>query len=188
MKASMMLTHTKPRPPAISLRPRLIPEPSTPTARGISPNAQIRKVASPTRKPLFLIILYIRIRISIQEWSVGDSRWFSHGQSNQWLADVQIAGRRRGRGVEPLSGPYRIEGVRSPSWSRSRSRSSYLSKAVRWQAGGYSIQVAATRPRALKYARLPYQTKTCNWISDAHSWTTKQTTRRSRVKVLALQT
>ena len=63
-----------------------------------------------------------------------------------------------------------------------------LSTAVRWQAGGYSIQVAATRPRALKYSRLPYQTKTRNWISDAHSLTTEQTTRRSRAIVLALQT
>ena len=63
-----------------------------------------------------------------------------------------------------------------------------LSMAVRWQAGGYSIQVAATRPRALKYSRLPYQTKTRNWISDAHSLTTEQTTRRSRAIVLALQT
>jgi hypothetical protein len=188
MKASMMLTHTGPRPSPISLRPSLIPKPPAPTARGIPPNAQICKIASPTWKPLFLIILYIRIRISIQEWSVGYSGWFSHGQSNQWLAGVQIEGRRRGRGGEPLSGPYRIEGVRSPSWSRSRSRSSYVSRAVRWQAGGYSIQVAATRPRALKSSRLPYLTKTRNWFSDAHSWTTKQTTRRSRVIVLALQT
>lgn len=28
-------------------------------------------------------------------------------------------------------------------------------KAVRWQAGGYSVQVAATRPRALKYRDCP---------------------------------
>jgi len=169
MKASMMLTHTKPRPPLpIPLRPRLIPKPSAPTARGIPSNVQIRKVASPTWKPLFLIMMYIRIRISVQEWSIGDSRWFSHGQSDQWFADRQTSGPNRRSGqvrsgqvrsekrtrVEPLSGPYRIEGVRGRSLGRGRVKAE-LSKAVRWQAGGYSIQVAATRPRALKYRDCP---------------------------------
>jgi hypothetical protein len=61
---------------------------------------------------------------------------------------VRIAGQVRSEKrtrVEPLSGPYRIEGVRGRSLGRGRVKAE-LSKAVRWQAGGYSIQVAATRP------------------------------------------
>ena len=66
MKTGMMFAHTEPRPPpSIPLQPRLIPKPPTTTARGIPSNAQIRKIASPTWKPLFLIIMYIRICISI---------------------------------------------------------------------------------------------------------------------------
>jgi hypothetical protein len=163
MKASMMLTHTKTRPPPpIPLRPRLIPKPPAPTARGISPNVQIRKIASPAWEPLFLIMMYIRIRISVQEWSVGDSRWFSHGQSDQWFADRQTSGPDRRSGQV---------GEEDEGWSLSQVRialrafavavlvevgvKAELSKAVRWQAGGYSIQVAATRPRALKYRDCP---------------------------------
>jgi len=177
MKASMMLTHTEARS-LPSLRPSLIPKPPAPTPRGIPRNAQIREVASPTWKTLFLVILYIDIRISIREWSVGNSRWFSHGQSDQWLADrrqVWMAGRRRGRGWSLSQVRIALRAFAVAIGVEGRS------KAVRWQAGGYSIQVAATRPRALKYSRWPYQSKTRNWMSDAHLGTTKQTTRRRRV-------
>ena len=125
MKASMMLTHTKPRPPLpIPLRPRLIPKPSAPTARGIPSNVQIRKVASPTWKPLFLIMMYIRIRISVQEWSIGDSRWFSHGQSDQWFADRQTSGPNR------RSGQVRSGRRRGRGWSLSQVRIALRAFAV----------------------------------------------------------
>jgi len=155
MKASMMLTHTEPRPalPPIPLCPqRLIPKPSTATPWRIPPNAQIRKVASPTWKSLpVILVIKIRIRISIQEWSIGYSRWFSHGQ---WPAELRIRGRRRGRGCS-LSQRGALGAVTVAV--------EYVPKTGALAGRRLHIQVAQTRPRALiEQSCLPYQSKTRN--------------------------